>query len=114
VSRGSSLSEIASATALLTREVLCEKIYRERAKWDGEHPNRSLGIRDIDLEAVIDVVDTRVLLLSKKQLRTLAATVLDAVDLLQTTNQVSAGRHIRVVMDWLEANPPEVVDVSVS
>jgi len=105
-------SELAEATALLTREVLCEKIYRERAKWNAEHPNRSLGIRDVNLEAVIDVVDTRILKLSKKQVRALAATVLDAVELLQTTNHVSASRHIRMVMDWLDENPPEV-DVAV-
>lgn len=69
-----------AASALLMREVVCERIYRRRDEWDHEHPNFSLGVReirpgDIAAAAVGAVVD-----LPASSLKDLAAEILDEPD----------------------------------
>lgn len=73
-------TRVLEAAALLMREVVCEQVYRQRAAWDVEHPNNSLGVRtihphDIARAVVVDVVD-----LPSKQLRALAAAILNESD----------------------------------
>jgi len=74
--------------ALLVREVICEAIHRRMASWDPEHPNRSLGIRDIPLDRVLsefwrDGRTRELTKLDKAGLREYASIVLDRVS--QTT-----------------------------
>lgn len=69
----------ADAIVLLTREVLCEQIYRQRDKWDPAHPNNSLSVRDIAPEEIVPHVHEGVLDMNKSELRTHAAEVLDRI-----------------------------------
>lgn len=69
------------ALVLLTREVLCEAIYRRRGDWNADHPNRALRLRDIDLSVVIQHVgEQHVLMMEKESLRAFAASLLDEVE----------------------------------
>jgi hypothetical protein len=75
-----SMSNREQAAALLMREVICEKIYRERDKWDAEHPNRALGVRSFWPRDLMPFVVTKLLRLDKEQLRSYAAAVLDMLE----------------------------------
>jgi hypothetical protein len=75
----------AHVAALLMREVVCEQVYRHRAAFDAEHPCRSLHIREITPEEIVDAVTVRVghfgyvLALDKDGLKMLGAIVLDEI-----------------------------------
>lgn len=78
------MTQLAIATALLMRELVCEQIYRERANWDPEHPNRALGIRSILPEEVIPFArEHQVTLLAVRidtmRMKEIAAEVLDQI-----------------------------------
>jgi len=64
------------AAKLQVREVMCELVYRNRARWDPEHPNRALGLRDFPLGRV--GVDPMVLLMGSSELKDWAAATCDA------------------------------------
>lgn len=72
------------AVALITREVICEVIYRNRADWHPDHPNKALRIRDIPLDRILRVafhlpVEKPVAEMSKDELKAYAAWLLDEV-----------------------------------
>lgn len=66
--------------ALLMREVLCERIYRERAAWNADHPNSSLRIREITPELLMPHMDRKILSMDKDGLKAEAARVLDLIE----------------------------------
>jgi len=74
------MSNREQAAALLMREVLCEKIYREREKWDPEHPNMALGVRSILPRDLMPFVGTHLLRLSPDSMKLYAAKVLDLLE----------------------------------
>ncbi len=67
----------AEAVALLMREVVCEQVFRNRANWNPEHPNRALAIRDIDPGELVQHVSPRLFSMTTDQLKAEAARVLD-------------------------------------
>ncbi len=69
----------AEAVALLTRELICEQIYRQREKWDVAHPNNALMTRDIKVEEIVEHVHEGILELNKHELRLHASIVLDRI-----------------------------------
>lgn len=69
----------AEAVALLTRELICEQIYRQREKWDAAHPNNALMTRDIKVEEIVEYVHEGILEMNKHELRAHAAAVLDRI-----------------------------------
>lgn len=73
--------EHTQAVALLTREVLCEQIYRNRAAVAGdlEHINKALQTRGVNLDAIVRHTTTEVLVMTKDKLRAHAAEVLDKI-----------------------------------
>jgi hypothetical protein len=72
----------ARAIALFVREVACELLYRNRARWDAEHPNRALGMREpcMHPDRLAAAADTAILWLGKQELREEAAAYLDQCD----------------------------------
>lgn len=72
------------AAALLMREVVCELVYRNRAQWDAEHPNRALGVRTIDAALVATHSHSGLVDLEASELRGEASRVLDRI--LETVN----------------------------
>lgn len=69
----------ALATALLMRELVCEQVYRGRARWDAEHPCRALGLRDITPEEVLPFAKVGMLTWTNEERRKNAAFVLDSI-----------------------------------
>jgi hypothetical protein len=67
------------ASALLMREVVCEQIYRQRAAWSPDHPNKALGVRSIDPAALIPYVRPHLLGMTPDELKAEAARVLDLI-----------------------------------
>jgi hypothetical protein len=67
------------AAALLMRELICEKIYRERDKWTAVHPCRALGVRTLPFD-VSDYITNDLLTLDAPRLRAYAAEVLDLLE----------------------------------
>lgn len=68
------------AGALLMREIICEVIFRRRCAWDPEHPNRSIGIRNIKPDGISRWVHLGIFHMSSAELRSYAARVLDEFD----------------------------------
>jgi len=70
---------------VITREVICEQIYRQRSNWNADHPNRALQIREIPLDRLF-IAMLRVSVkkqpdeMSKEELRAYAALLLDEVE----------------------------------
>lgn len=67
---------------IMTRELLCEIIYRRRADWDPDHPNKALGLRAPNLVQMVDLACNearwdRFESLSKDDLKAYAADVYD-------------------------------------
>ncbi len=67
------------AAALLMRELICEQIFRERAKWDPDHPSRALGIRTIEPRELLPYVCVSHLILASHQRKAEAAWILDQI-----------------------------------
>lgn len=107
---------IAAGAALLMREVICEKIYRERARWDAEHPNRALGIRHVPAVPIAAQRSAAAALgMDSAALRLEAARILDELD---ATNIVDAevkavtgpwvGEHRGREVTTTDGQPPEL------
>lgn len=78
-------------TAILTRELICHAIYVRRADWNWDHPNKTLGIRALDLEAALryvranpagleSLMPVRISEMTKEEVRDLAAAIYLAID----------------------------------
>lgn len=74
------VAEGAAATALLMRELICERVYRERANWNADHPNKAMRIRKITPESVVAHATSAVLTMDGDALKAHAATVLDLIE----------------------------------
>lgn len=66
------------AALILGREVACELVYRNRASWDPEHPNRALRTRSIEVGRLTKHVIPDLLWQDSDNLKTYAASVVDA------------------------------------
>lgn len=68
------------AVALLMREVLIEKLWRNRDRWDREHPAKSLGLRTISATPIVERATSDLMQRSPAELRSIAALVLDEIE----------------------------------
>lgn len=95
------------AVAMMMRELICEQVYRERANWNTEHPNKALGVRTITPEEVISVTKDQYLKYNKDEWKSLASAVLDKLIARRRLYWVSS--RCRTSEKYTPTNPDEDV-----